>query len=111
MSRRIWALLLTALMIASAAVALAPAAHAGIPANTPATAKTTASSTPGAGPIHAIYNGYGDTTTNFDLGVPGEDTLAFSVYDPVDRAVNVTITDRMPVAMTSRTPRSATRRP
>jgi hypothetical protein len=93
MSRRIWALLLTGLMIASAVVALTPALHSDAPTASTAVEKAAAPAVPGAGPAYAIYNGYGDETYTFQLGVPGADTLGFYVEDPLDLRVNVTITD------------------
>lgn len=93
MSRRIWALLLTALMIASAAVALAPAAHAGASGGSPAVTKTPSSTVAAPNPCCTIYNGYRDTTDIFSLGATALDTLGFSVTDALDLRVNVTITD------------------
>jgi hypothetical protein len=94
MSRRIWALLLTALMIASAAVALAPAVHGSTPTGSTGVAKTSAAgASPGAGPGFEIFNAYGVTTDTFYLGEIGDGTLGFYVDDALDHSVNVTITD------------------
>lgn len=60
----------------------------------PAVAPSPAGSVrPGAAITYTILNGYGVTTDLFYPGEFGWGSLYFSVTDPLDRAVNITITD------------------
>jgi hypothetical protein len=104
MSTRTWSIVLSALLIFSATLAVVPsvAAHSG--GSAPAAVETPASAplatpaeplapTPGAVIGTALYNALGYYTDDFYIGETGWGTLTFAVYDAVDAAVNVTITD------------------
>ena len=93
MSRSSLAAGLAVLLAVSMLLALAPvSAH---PSTT--TAATASSSREAAEPAAAItftiLNGYGVPTTHFYLGAVDYGTVFFLVTDPLDAAVNVTITD------------------
>ena len=93
MSRPTLAAVLAALLVASAVLAFAPAqAHAGPAAATTASERTEAVH-PAASITYTILNGYDFATTSFYPGEPGWGALYFSVTDPLDSAVNVTIKD------------------
>jgi len=91
MSPRSLAVVLAVLLTVSALFALAPFAAHGASAST--SAKVQGAADPPA--ITAtVLNGYEVPTTTFYLGAVGYGTLYFIVNDPLDRAVNVTITDQ-----------------
>ncbi|HYA55074.1 MAG TPA: hypothetical protein VEG42_05685 [Thermoplasmata archaeon] len=95
MSHRTLALGLAVLLIASLLLVVftSPIANA---ASTPRATSSgeRAAIAPAATSITAtLYNGYGDSLTAFYPGAVGWGSLAFLVYDPVDKVVNVTVTD------------------
>jgi hypothetical protein len=84
----------TALLAVTALFVLLPAANpAGSPAPAAVPVGAAATSQPSASITYSILNGYGFTSNEFAPGEPGYGSLYFSVTDPLDRAVNVTITD------------------
>jgi hypothetical protein len=96
MSHRILAVgltvLLAALLIASMLFVLAPGPTKGVArAETVTGAKGAAE--PAAAITARIANGFEVLTDRFYLGAVGYGSLYFLVFDPLDRAVNVTITD------------------
>ena len=94
MSHRSLAVGLVVLLIASTLIAFAPAlAHSAPPARTAASPGLHVSSQPAAAIVPTVINGLGYDTTYFYPGYPGWGTFYFAVTDPLDRAVNVTITD------------------
>lgn len=93
MSRRLLAVVLTALLTASFLFAFAPA-QGHSPPTVPASASgVTTGARPAASISFSILNGYGFTTTDFYPGEVGWGSLYFTVHDPLDSAVNVTISD------------------
>ena len=87
---RTLALGLAVLLTVSALVVVAPLGSHGSDRTAPLVA---ASSSPSAAIVPTIYNAYGTPTHTFDIGRYAYDTLTFSVFDPLDHDVNVTITD------------------
>jgi len=93
MSRRLLAVVLTALLTASVLFALVPAQAHSASTSAAAAPKETTGVQPAASITFGILNGYGYTTTDFYPGEVGWGSLYFSVTDTLDRAVNVTISD------------------
>ena len=93
MSRRILAVVLTALLVASTILALSPALAQRTSGSAVKAPETEHASVPAASITYRILNGYDYSTTNFYPGEPGWGSLYFSVNDPVDSAVNVTLSD------------------
>ena len=96
MSHRILAVgltvLLAALLIASMLFVLAPSPTHGVARAETVTGPKGAAE-PAAAIVATIVNGFGVPTDRFYLGAVGYGSLGFVITDPLDRAVNVTITD------------------
>jgi hypothetical protein len=93
MSRRLLAVALTILMIAAVALVVAPAGRGIAASPTAGSASVHADARPSA-ITYDLANGLGYSTFGYYyLGEPGWETLTFSVTDPSDHDVNVTITD------------------
>ncbi len=82
---------LTILLAVSTVLALAPAHSVSAPVA--ATTGLAEANQPAAGPAFRLFNGYDIATTDFYPGEIGWGSLCFTVTDPLDQAVNVTITD------------------
>ena len=93
MSRRILVAVLTALLLVSTLLAIAPTSGHGGSALAVSTPGVSASAHPAAAITYNILNGYDYSATNFYPGETGWGSLFFTVTDPVDSAVNVTISD------------------
>ncbi|HXW66479.1 MAG TPA: hypothetical protein VEL82_01135 [Thermoplasmata archaeon] len=85
-----WAVAIAVLLTVSAIGAVVPNLVHG-PA--PPAAAPRADASPAVGLAYDILNGYGTSTDSFNIGVSGADALYFTIYDPIDSHVNVTITD------------------
>jgi len=93
MSRGFLAVGLAVLLIVSMLFVLFPVQAHSTPARVSVAAGTQETPHPAAAVTATIYNGYGNPTLNFYPGEVGWGTLYFTVTDPLDHAVNVTITD------------------
>jgi len=93
MSRPILAVVLTAVLVASMLLAFAPALTQSGSTAWAAALKGTVAVQPAASITYNILNGYGYGGTDFYPGEPGWGTLCFFVTDPLDSAVNVTLSD------------------
>jgi len=93
MSRRILAGVLVAVLVASMLLAFAPALTQSGTAAPTTSPKASLAVQPAASITFNILNGYGYGGTNFYPGEPGWGTLCFFVTDPLDSAVNVTLSD------------------
>lgn len=93
MSRRLLVVVFTASLVASVFFAFTPVqAHAVSLSGTSPTAVTTAVA-PAASITYTLLNGYGYSTSDFYPGEVGWGSFYFIVTDPLDRSVNITITD------------------
>ena len=93
MSRRLWALALAVLMIASALVAVPAVTHAGGASAAPTTESSGARAAAGTIGI-GIFNGYGYSSTTYTSGTSPAATMFFEILDASgDLSVNVTIND------------------
>ncbi len=93
MSRRLWALALAVLMIASAVVAVPAVTHAGAASAAPTTESSGARVAAGTIGI-GIFNGYGYSSTTYTSGTSPAATMFFEILDASgDLSVNVTIND------------------
>jgi hypothetical protein len=93
MSRRTFAAVLTVLLMASVLFVLAPGPAQSVSNPAAAASDLVGASHPAAAPTFTLFNGYDVPTMDFYPGELGGGSLYFSVTDPLDRAVNVTITD------------------
>ena len=94
MSKRLLAVGLAVLLIVSMLIAFAPTlAHSASAPPSAAGSGAKEASQPAASVGLTLLNGYGYTETSFYPGEVGWGSLFFIVTDPLDKAVNVTITD------------------
>ncbi len=96
MSRRLIAVVLAAVLIASLSAALLGAIPVGRGASAPsdATPGAAANVQPSTDIYPTLYNGVGNPSdSHYYPGVPGYGTLEFYIYDTVDHTVNVTVVD------------------
>lgn len=87
------AVVLIALLAASMLFALAPVQAHGASTPTAASSQASTEVQPAASIVFTLLNGYGLLTSDFYPGEVGWGSLYFTVSDPLDRAVNVTISD------------------
>ncbi|HTT45207.1 MAG TPA: hypothetical protein VMH38_04240 [Thermoplasmata archaeon] len=94
MSKRLLAVGLAVLLIVSMLIAFAPTlAHSASAPPSSAGSGVEEASHPAASVGLTLLNGYGYAETNYYPGDVGWGSLYFIVTDPLDKAVNVTITD------------------
>lgn len=93
MHRQSVVLALTVLVVASTFVALSAAEPREASVSPVASSVLPGTVAPSAAITYGIFNGFDAPTTDFFPGELGGGTLYFSVTDPLDHAVNVTITD------------------
>ncbi len=94
MSRRVIAVVLTALLIASAAAVLLSSSGSSGTARAGDASPVAAGNAPDSAIVPTLYNGYGDLSGGYYYpGVPGQGTLEFGIDDDVDHTVNVTVYD------------------